>query len=71
MHLWDMRKPFQAACTRAGIEGLRIHDLRHMGNQLIANAGANLRELMVRMGHDGEASGHAAGRKSPCGWQGW
>ena len=31
-----------------------FHDLRHTGNQLTANAGANLRELMARMGHDGE-----------------
>jgi integrase len=26
---YDLRKPFEAACTIAGIEGLRIHDLRH------------------------------------------
>jgi integrase len=29
-HIWDLRKPFQAACQRAGIKDLRIHDLRHM-----------------------------------------
>jgi hypothetical protein len=28
-----------------------LHDLRHTGNQLAANADANLRELMARMGH--------------------
>jgi len=28
------------------------HYLRHTGNQLTAEAGANLRELMARMGHD-------------------
>ena len=28
--------------------------MRHTGNQLTANAGANLKELMVRMGHDSE-----------------
>ena len=28
-----------------------LHDLRPAGNLLIANAGANLRELMERMGH--------------------
>jgi integrase len=32
--------------------GIHVHDLRHTGNQLIANQGANLRELMARMGHD-------------------
>ena len=28
--------------------------MRHTGNQLIANAGANPTELMARMGHDSE-----------------
>jgi integrase len=37
-----------------GLEGVHLHDLRHTGNQLTANAGANLRELMTRMGHDSE-----------------
>lgn len=31
--------------------GVHFHDLRHAGNQLSADAGANLRELMERMGH--------------------
>jgi integrase len=31
--------------------GLHFHDLRHAGNTYTANAGANLRELMERMGH--------------------
>jgi integrase len=30
---------------------IHLHDLRHTGNQLAADAGANLRELMDRMGH--------------------
>jgi integrase len=30
---------------------IHLHDLRHTGNQLTADAGANLRELMERMGH--------------------
>jgi integrase len=30
---------------------LRFHDLRHVGNTLASNTGANLRELMARMGH--------------------
>lgn len=37
-----------------GLEGIHLHDLRHTGNQLTANAGANLKELMARMGHDSE-----------------
>jgi hypothetical protein len=35
-------------------EGIHLHDLRHTGNQLTANAGANRKELMARMGHDSE-----------------
>ncbi|PWU11995.1 MAG: hypothetical protein C5B51_01580 [Terriglobia bacterium] len=38
-HLWDLRKPFQAACARAGITGLRIHDLRHMATTILFLAG--------------------------------
>jgi integrase len=30
---------------------VHFHDLRHTGNQLVAEEGANLRELMERMGH--------------------
>jgi hypothetical protein len=30
---------------------IHFHDLRHTGNMLAAGAGANLRELMDRMGH--------------------
>ena len=46
MHLWDMRKPFQAACTRAGIEGLRIHDLRHMATTILFLSG--IPEAIIR-----------------------
>jgi integrase len=42
------------ALAAIGLEGVHLHDLRHTGNQLIANAGANLKELMARMGHDSE-----------------
>jgi site-specific recombinase XerD len=31
--------------------GVHFHDLGHAGNTYAANAGANLRELMERMGH--------------------
>src|SRR5207237_7711636 len=35
MHLWDIRNSFQAACTLAGIQDLRIHDLRHMATTIL------------------------------------
>jgi len=40
------------ALTTTGLVGTHFHDLRHTGNQFTADAGANPRELMVRMGHD-------------------
>jgi integrase len=40
-----------------GVEGLRLHDLRHTCNTLTAATGASTRELMHRMGH---ASARAA-----------
>jgi len=38
------------ALAATGLD-VHFHDLRHTGNQLTADAGANLRELMERMGH--------------------
>jgi len=35
LYKWDMRKPFQAACDRAGIKSKRIHDLRHMATSIL------------------------------------
>jgi Phage integrase family len=46
------RRVWLPALNMAGLPGIHFHDLRHTGNQLIANAGANPRELMARMGHD-------------------
>ena len=48
------RRVWVPAVAAVGLEGVHIHDLRHTGNQFTANAGANTRELMVRMGHDSE-----------------
>lgn len=53
-------KPLRHANFRRGVwypalaaTGLdvHLHDLRHTGNQLTADAGANLRKLIERMGH--------------------
>ncbi len=46
------RRAWMPALKSAGLEGVHLHDLRHTGNQLSADAGANLREMMERMGHD-------------------
>ncbi len=46
------RRVWTPALTSTGLVGTHFHDLRHTGNVLVANAGANPRELMERMGHD-------------------
>jgi integrase len=45
------RRFWLPAFTAAEMKPVHFHDLRHTGNTLTADAGANLRELMERMGH--------------------
>jgi integrase len=45
------RRVWLKATERTGLDGIHFHDLRHAGNAFTAEAGANLRELMARMGH--------------------
>jgi integrase len=48
----NFRRRFWVPALRAaGFQPTHFHDLRHTGNMLTADAGANLRELMDRMGH--------------------
>ena len=48
----NFRRRFWVPALRAaGLPPIHFHDLRHTGNMLAADAGANLRELMDRMGH--------------------
>jgi integrase len=46
------RRAWMPALAAVGLPGIHFHDLRATGNQLSADAAANLRELMERMGHD-------------------
>jgi integrase len=46
------RRAWMPALAASGLVGTHFHDLRHAGNQFIADAGANPCELMARMGHD-------------------
>ncbi len=48
------RRVWLPALSAAGLAGIHFHDLRHTGNTLAASAGATLRELMDRMGHDSQ-----------------
>jgi integrase len=48
----NFSKPWARALAKAGLSAeVHVHDLRHTGNTLAAEAGASLAELMSRMGH--------------------
>ncbi|WML64753.1 site-specific integrase [Rhodococcus sp. AH-ZY2] len=48
---YEYRKAFKKAAASIGHDGLRVHDLRHVGAVLAAQAGATTAELMLRLGH--------------------
>jgi integrase len=45
------RRVWQPTVKAAGVEGLRVHDLRHTAGTLATAAGGSLREVMDRLGH--------------------
>ena len=45
------RRDWLKAVEAVSVAEIHFHDLRHTGNTLTAEAGANLRELVERMGH--------------------
>lgn len=50
-YIYDLRRPFQSACELAGVEGLRIHDLRHSFATIAIMGGATLFEVQKLLGH--------------------
>ena len=51
MRVSVLRGTWLPAIAVTGLSDIHFHDLRHAGNWLVADAEANLRELMERMGH--------------------
>lgn len=47
----NFTRTWRRAIKTAGLTGVHFHDLRHTGNHIAGATGANLRELMGRMGH--------------------
>lgn len=50
-YIFDLRKPFEAACAKAQIDGLRIHDLRHSFATIAITGGASLYDVQKLLGH--------------------
>jgi len=50
-HITDLQKPWQRIRKRAGLEGLRIHDLRHSFASFALANGLTLAEIGKLLGH--------------------
>ena len=67
----NFSKPWARALAKAGLPAeVHVHDLRHTGNTLTAEAGASLAELMSRMGHSSTRAArvylHARDERDPA-----
>ncbi len=47
----NFRRTWKTACARAGLEGLRVHDLRHTHVAWLISAGVSLTAIQRRLGH--------------------
>ncbi|GAA2178476.1 hypothetical protein GCM10009785_01190 [Brooklawnia cerclae] len=54
VHNWRMRA-FRPAASRAGLDGLRIHDLRHTAASLAIASGADVKAVQRMLGHKSAA----------------
>jgi integrase len=50
-HLTEIKKSWAALCKAAGIEGVRLHDLRHSFASVLVSSGASLELIGSLLGH--------------------
>ncbi len=50
-HLTDIKKAWAELCTRAGLRGVRVHDLRHTYASILASGGMSLPIIGALLGH--------------------
>ena len=50
-HIHNLRKPWARICTKAGLSGVRVHDLRHTAASLALGSGASLAIVGRLLGH--------------------
>ena len=50
-HIHNLRKPWARICKEAGLEGVRVHDLRHTAASLALGSGTSLAIVGRLLGH--------------------
>ena len=50
-HIAEIKGPWRAICMLAGLNGVRVHDLRHTYASVLASAGLSLPVIGALLGH--------------------
>ena len=50
-HMVELKAPWRTICKAAGLDGVRVHDLRHSYASILASAGLSLPVIGALLGH--------------------